>query len=114
MIVFNLNTLHLWGRVLTKFQEDRTITYADDGYINTKLNVVLLILDELKRVLKQDIGLDLNVSRTSVLPRGTTQEDVCDVVHNIINHRPVLTHLYVTVCGLAWCLYPGAAGFVVA
>ncbi len=33
MLVLNLTTLHLWGRVLTKFQESREITYTDDGYI---------------------------------------------------------------------------------
>jgi hypothetical protein len=34
MLVFNLTTSHLWGRVLTKFQESREIPYTDDGYIN--------------------------------------------------------------------------------
>jgi hypothetical protein len=34
--IFNLTIHHLWGRVLAKFQEDRAITYDDDGYIKTK------------------------------------------------------------------------------
>jgi hypothetical protein len=63
MIIFNLTTLHSWGRVLTKFQEFRAIAYADDGYIKTKLSVTFQVLVELKRVLKEDDGLDLNVER---------------------------------------------------
>jgi hypothetical protein len=53
-------------------QEARTITYTDDGYIKAKLNVVVQVLTELKCVLKEDVGLDLNVSKTSILPKGTT------------------------------------------
>jgi hypothetical protein len=34
MLTFNLTIHHLMGRVLTKFQEARTITYTDDGYIH--------------------------------------------------------------------------------
>ena len=45
MLVFNLTTLHLWGRVLEQFQE--VGTYVDDGYIKTKLSVVLHVLAEL-------------------------------------------------------------------
>ncbi len=45
MVVFNLTTLHLWGRVLEQFQE--VGTYVDDGYIKTKLSVVLHVLAEL-------------------------------------------------------------------
>ncbi len=30
MLIFNLTIHHLWGRVLTKFQEARAVTYADD------------------------------------------------------------------------------------
>jgi hypothetical protein len=42
--------------------------YADDGYIKTKLSVALQVLAELKHILKQDTGLELNVSKTSILP----------------------------------------------
>jgi hypothetical protein len=70
MVVFNLTTLHLWGRVLEQFQE--VGTYVDDGYIKTKLSVVLHVLAELKHVLKEDADLELNVAKTSVLPKGTT------------------------------------------
>ena len=51
----------MWGRVLAKFQEDRAIAYADDGYIKAKLSVALQVLAELKAVFKADAGLELNV-----------------------------------------------------
>ncbi len=65
------------GRVLTKFQEAQTVEYADDGYIKGKLSVVF-------RVCKEDAGMELNVSKTSILPKGTTQQDVFDTTHIII------------------------------
>jgi hypothetical protein len=66
MFIFNLTTHHLWGRVLSKFQETRSITYADDGYIKAKLSVVLQVLTELKSVFKEDDDLELRkrMSRT--------------------------------------------------
>ena len=48
--------------------------YEDDGYIKVKLRVTLQILTELKCVLKEDGGLEINVSKTSVLPKGVTQQ----------------------------------------
>jgi hypothetical protein len=48
---------------------------------------------KLKLVLFQDVGLELNVSKTSILPKGTTQQAVFDVVHNILASSPALTHL---------------------
>ena len=68
MLVFNLTIHHLWGRLFAKFPEARAIAYADDGYIKAKLIVTLQVLTELKRVLEEDTGLELNVSKTSVLP----------------------------------------------
>jgi hypothetical protein len=35
---------------------------VDDGYIKAKLSVALQVLAELKHVLKEDAGLELNVS----------------------------------------------------
>ena len=61
MLIFNLTIHNLWGRVLAKFQEARTVAYDDDGYIKGKLRVALQVLAELKRVLKEDTGLELNV-----------------------------------------------------
>ena len=56
-----------------KVAGDSTIAYVDDGYIKTKLNVALQVLGDLKRVLKEDADLELNVSKTSVLPKGVNQ-----------------------------------------
>jgi hypothetical protein len=94
MLIFNLTIHHLWGRVLDKFQEARTITYADDGYIKPKLSIALQVLEEIKTVFKADAGLDLNVSKTSILPgKGVTPQVVFDVAQDIITASPDLTHL---------------------
>ena len=75
------------------FQEARAVAYADDGYIKGKLSVALQVLAELKRVLKEDAGLELNVSKTSILPKGTTQKTVFDVAHSFIAASPALTQI---------------------
>jgi hypothetical protein len=74
MLIFNLTIHQLWGRVLAKLQEARSIAYAHDGYTKAKLSVALQVLAELKYVLKQDAGLELNVSKTSILPKGVTNQ----------------------------------------
>jgi hypothetical protein len=74
MLIFNLTIHHLWDRVLVKFPEARPIAYPDDGYIKTKLSIALQVLAELKAVFKADAGLELNVSKTSILPKGTTAQ----------------------------------------
>ena len=84
MLIFNPTIHHLWGRVLEKFPEVRAVAYADDGYIKGKLSVALQVLAELKRVLKEDPGLELNIAKTSILPKETTQQSVFDVAHSII------------------------------
>ena len=38
-------------------------------------------------------GLELNVSKTSILPKGTTHQAVFDVAHSIIPDSPPLTQL---------------------
>ena len=43
------------------------VVYADDGFFKGKLSVELQVLTELKCVLKEDVGLEFNVSKTSVL-----------------------------------------------
>jgi hypothetical protein len=73
MLIFNLTVHNLWGRVLTKYPEDRTFPCVDDGYIKARMSVALQVLTELKHVLKEDAGLDLNISKTSVLPKDVTQ-----------------------------------------
>jgi hypothetical protein len=93
MLIFNLTIHHLWGRVLEKFQEAWSVAYVDDGYIKGNLRVALQVLAELNRVLKEDVGMELNVSKTSILPKVTTQQDVFDVVNSFITVRPTLTQL---------------------
>ena len=66
------------------------IAYADDGYIKSNLTVTLQVLVELKRVLKEDVVLELNVNKTTVLPKGVSQQTVFDVTHGIINTSPVI------------------------
>jgi hypothetical protein len=93
MLIFNLTIHHSWGRVLEKFQEARAVAYADDGYIKGKLSVVLQVLAELKRVLKEDAGLERNVSKTSILPKGTTQQAAFDMAQTIMQATPTIAHL---------------------
>ena len=79
------STLHFPGA--------RAVAYADDGYIKAKLSVALQVLAELKRVLKEDAGLELNVAKTCVLPKGVSQQAAFDVAQNIIQATPTLFHL---------------------
>jgi hypothetical protein len=51
------------------------------------------VLPELKRVLKEDSGLDHNISKTVVLSKPITQEALFDVTHVFINNSPQLIHL---------------------
>ena len=93
MLIFFLTIHHLWGLVLGRFPEARAVTYADDDYVKTKLSVTLQVLTELKRVLKEDVGLEFNVNKTTVLPKGVIQQTAFNVTHGIINTSPVLGHL---------------------
>ena len=63
------------------------------GYIKGKLSVALQVLADLKRVLKEDAGLELNIAKTSILPKETTQQVVFDLAHSIIDASPALTQL---------------------
>ncbi len=94
MLIFNLTIQHLWGRVLAKFQEARTVTYADDGYIKSKLSVTLHVLVEVKTVFKADAGLEINVSKTCMLPsKGVTVQAAFDMAQTIIQATPSIDHL---------------------
>ena len=93
MLIFNLTVHHIWGRVLAKFQGARAVAFADDGYIKGKLSVVLQVLAELKRVLKEDAGLELNISKTVILSKDITQQTIFDVAHAFINITPQLSQL---------------------
>jgi hypothetical protein len=67
---------------------------ADDGYINkAKLSIALQVLAELKTVFKADAGLELNVSKTSILPKGVTPQTTFDMARTIMETTPTLTHL---------------------
>jgi hypothetical protein len=91
MLIFNLTIHHLRGRVSAKFQEARAVAYADDGYIKAKLSVALQV--EFKAVFKADAGLELNVSKTSILPKGTTAQAAFDMAQIIMQATPSLAHL---------------------
>ncbi len=53
-----------------------------------------LCLAELKRVLKEDAGLELNISKTAVLSKVIiTQQALFDVTHAFIDNSPQLTQL---------------------
>ena len=59
-------------------EEIQVLVYADDGYIKAKLSVALQVLTELKHVLKQDTGLELNISKTTILPKSVTAQAAFD------------------------------------
>jgi hypothetical protein len=67
------------------------------GYIKAKLSVALQVWAELKLVLKEDAGLELNVSKTSVLPKGVTQQAAFDAAQKIIHATPSL-HVFASFC----------------
>ncbi len=46
-----------------------SVAYADDGYIKAKLSVALEVLSDIKHVLREDAGLDLN-DKTKILLKG--------------------------------------------
>ena len=65
--------------------------------------MALQVLDELKRVLKEDTDLELNVNKTFVHPKDVSQQTVFDVVQNIIQVTPTLTHLSGDVLLASFC-----------
>ena len=58
---------------------------------------------ELKTVFKEDAGLELNVSKTSILPKGVTEQVTFDVAQGIITASPTLTHLSVDLVLVSFC-----------
>jgi hypothetical protein len=65
--------------------------------------MALQVLAEFKRVLKEDAWLELNVSKTSILPKGTTQQAVFDVAHSIPAASPAFTQLSGDVSLASFC-----------
>ena len=53
----------------------------------------LQVLAELKAVFKADAGLELNVSKTSILPKGVTAQAAFDMAQTIMQASPSLAHL---------------------
>jgi len=51
------------------------------------------VLPELKRVLKEDDGLELNISKTVILSKTINSQGIFDVAHAFINDTPQLTQL---------------------
>ncbi len=103
MLIFNLTIHHLWGQVLPKFEETRTVGHTDDGYIKVKLSVVLQVLVDLKTVFKTGTSLEFNVSKTIILPKDITQEVAFDVEHSILTTGPRLKHLTTNVTLPSFC-----------
>jgi hypothetical protein len=69
------------------------------------MSIALQVLAELKHVHKEDagLGLDLNISKTSVLPKGVTQQAAFHVSHSIINNSPALTPLNADISLASFC-----------
>jgi len=103
MLIFNLTVHHLWGLVLAKYVQVRALAYANDGYIKARMSVALQVLADLKHVFKEDVGLDLNISNTSVLPKGVAQQAAFDIAQRIIYHNSALTHLNADVSLASFC-----------
>ena len=93
MIVFCLSIHHLWGRTLAQHYQDAcAVAYADDGYIKAKLSVALEVLSDIKLVLKEDAGLDIN-DKTKILVRGITSAEAHAAAQRLLADDPSLTHL---------------------
>jgi hypothetical protein len=62
---------------------------ADDGYIKSRMSVVFQVLAVLKHVLKVDAGLELHVSKTSVLPTDVTHSQSPGPPGTFREHVPI-------------------------
>ncbi len=87
---FCLTIHHLWGRTLDKHNHDAcAVAYADDGYIKAKLSVALEVLSDIKLVLKEDAGLDIN----DKIVKGITAAEAHAAAQRLLNAHPSLAHL---------------------
>jgi hypothetical protein len=73
---FCLVTLHLWGRIFTKFPDLRDLAYADDDNKIGRFSQVLRLVSELKPVFESDGNLDFNLGKTMFLDTDTTSRHV--------------------------------------
>jgi hypothetical protein len=55
--------------------------------------VTLQVLSTFKSVFKTDGGLELNVSKTTILPKGTTAQAAFDMAQTIMQATPTQAHL---------------------
>jgi hypothetical protein len=93
MIAFCLSIHHLWGRTLAKHYQDAcAVAYADDGYIKAKLSVALVVLSDIKHVLREDAGLDLN-DKTKILVKGISAAEAHTAAQRLLTADPSLAHL---------------------
>ena len=94
MTVFCLTIHHLWGRTLNKHHQDAcAVAYADDSYIKAKLSVALEVFSDIKHVLKEDAGLDLNFDKTKILIKGISAADAHAAAQRMLAADPSLAHL---------------------
>jgi hypothetical protein len=66
---------------------------VDDGYIKAKLSVALEVLSDVKHVLKEDAGLNLNFDKTKILVKGISAADAHVAAQLVFNADLSLTHL---------------------
>jgi hypothetical protein len=93
MIAFCLSIHHLWGRTLAKHYQDAcAVAYADDGYIKAKLSVALEVLSDIKHVLREDAGLDLN-DKTKILVKSISAAEAHTAAQRLLTADPSLAHL---------------------
>jgi hypothetical protein len=69
------------------------VAYADDGYIKAKLSVALEVLSDVKHVLKEDAGLDLDFDKTKILVMGISAADAHAAAQRMLTADLSLAHL---------------------
>ena len=65
--------------------------------------MALQVLPQLNAVFEEDARLELNVSKTSILPKGVTAQAAFDVAQTIMQATPALTHLSNDVLLASFC-----------
>jgi hypothetical protein len=93
MIVFCPSIHHPWGRTLAKHYQDAcAVAYADYGYIKAKLSVALEVLSDIKHVLREDTGLDIN-DKTKILVKGISSAEAHTAAQRLLTADPSLALL---------------------
>ena len=64
-----------------------------DGEIKAKLSVALEVLSDVKHVLKEDAGLDLNFDKTKILVKGISAADAHAAAQRMLTADLSLVHL---------------------